>query len=55
MVLLHFRVGQSLYVIPKQALWELEDPQRLLPPFGGEHLEQAWTSRLAPISPRASP
>ena len=44
MVLLHFRDGVGLYVIPKQALREIEGPQRLLPSFEGEHLEQARTS-----------
>ena len=37
MVLLHFRVGLSLYVIPNRALRESEAP---LPPFKGEHLER---------------
>ena len=36
MVLIHFRVGLSLYVIPKWASWELEGPWRLLPPSEGE-------------------
>jgi hypothetical protein len=43
-VFLHFRVGLSLYVILKRALWELK-AQRLLPPVEGDQ-----TSRLAPIS-----
>ena len=30
-------------------LQELEDPQRLLPPFEGEHLEWTWTSGPVPI------
>ena len=52
MVLLHFGVGPSLYVIPKRAWWELEGPQTRFPPFGGEHLERALTSGRAPISPK---
>ena len=51
MMLLHFRVGPSLYVIRKWAIWavqELEAPQRLLPPFEGEPLQRARTSWLAP-------
>ena len=45
MVLLHFQVGLSLYVIPKWALQELEDPQRLLPPFEGEHFNKRGQAR----------
>ena len=44
-MLLHFQVGLSLYVIPKQSLQELEDPQRLLPPFKGEHLNKRGQAR----------
>lgn len=33
MVLLHFLLGPSLFVIPKWTLQELEDPRQLLPPF----------------------
>jgi hypothetical protein len=55
MLLLRFRVGSSLYVIPKRVLQELEGPQRLLPPLESEHIEWVQTSKLAPISPRASP
>ena len=55
MVLLHFQVGLSLYVIPKRALQELEAPQRLLPPFEGKHLEWAWTSWLTLVSPMGKP
>ena len=55
MVLLCFRVGLSLYVILKMATWELEGPQRLLPPFKGEHLEWVRTSWLAPIFPIGKP
>ena len=40
-VLLHFRVGLSLYIIPKWTLRGLAGPERLLPPFKGEHLEHA--------------
>ena len=37
----------------KHALQELEGPQRLLlPPFEGELLERARTSRLTSISPQ---
>ena len=52
MMLLHFRVALSLYVTPKQALRELEGPQRLLSPFKGEHLVQARTSQLPLILPK---
>lgn len=58
MELRQFQVGPHQYVIPKHALQEiegLEAPQRLLPSFKGEHLEQAQGNQLAPISPRASP
>jgi hypothetical protein len=41
MVLLCFQVGLSLYVILKRALQQLEGSPRLLPPFEGEHIEQA--------------
>ena len=51
MLLLHFQVGLSLYVIPKRALQELKGPQRLLPPFKLEHLQRvhkpSW--HLSPI------
>ena len=40
-VLLHLRVGPILYVIPKQVSRKLKGPQRILPPFKGEHLEGA--------------
>jgi hypothetical protein len=36
----YFLVGLILYVISKRALRELEAPQRLRPPFEGEHLER---------------
>jgi hypothetical protein len=45
MVLLHFQVGLSVYVIPKRALQELEGPQRLLPPLEGEHLNKRVQAR----------
>lgn len=51
MMLLDFRGGPNLYVIPKGALRELEGPRRILPPFECEHLERART----PISPKAKP
>ena len=54
-VLLHFRVDLSLYVILKLTFQELDAPQRLLPPFNGEHLERTRTSQLAPISPKGKP
>ena len=38
MMLLHLPVRLTPYVVPKQASQELEGPQRLLPPFKGEHL-----------------
>jgi hypothetical protein len=38
----------QLYVTPKQASWELEGPQRLLPQFQSEHLEHAHTSLSPP-------
>jgi hypothetical protein len=41
MALLCFQVGLSLYVILKRALQQLEGSPRLLPPFEGEHIEQA--------------
>ena len=37
MMLLDFRGGPNLYVIPKGALRELESLRRLLPPFKCEH------------------
>jgi hypothetical protein len=49
MVLLHFLVDPSGYVIPKPALKKLEGSQRLLPPFEGEHVKQGLTSHWAPI------
>ena len=39
MMLLHLRVGLTLYVIPKRASQELVGTQKLLPPFKGEHLK----------------
>jgi len=45
MVLIHLQVGPSLYVSLKQAPQEIELPpqkKKLLPPFKGEHPEQAW-------------
>jgi hypothetical protein len=53
-VLLHFQVGLRLYVIPKWALQELEDPQRLMPPFKGEHLERVRTYLPQGQAPRSS-
>ena len=50
MVLLHFRVDLSLYVILKQTLREWEGPWPLVSPSEGEHLEWAWTIQMAPIS-----
>ena len=49
MVLLHFWVGLSLYVIPEGALQELERPQQLLPPppFLSK-VNTLWTSWPAP-------
>lgn len=38
MLLLHLQVCLTLYVTPKCASHELEDPWRLIPPFEGEHL-----------------
>lgn len=55
MLLLHFRVGSSLDVIPKWALQELQGPQRLLPPLESEHIEWVQTSHMAPISPGVRP
>ena len=55
MVLLHFRAGLSLCVIPKRALQEYEGPWRLPPPFEDEHLEQARTSQATHISPKNKP
>ena len=43
-VLLHLRVGPILYVIPKQVSRKLKGPQRILPPFKGEHFEGAASS-----------
>ena len=41
---------------PEMAMYENYSLQRLLlPPFGGEHLDWKWTSRLAPLSPKAKP
>ena len=40
MMLLHFRVGLNLHVIPERTLRELKSLQRLVPPFKGKHLEQ---------------
>ena len=56
MVLPHFRVGVSvsLYVIPKQALRELEAPQRLLPPFKVNTLNGHEQSGRDLSLPRAS-
>jgi hypothetical protein len=48
-VLLHLRVGPSLYVISKWAPEELEGPWRLTPPLKGEHLEQVQTSQPTPM------
>ena len=31
------------------------NPRRILPPFEGEHLEHAWTSRPTPMSPKDKP
>ena len=54
-LLLHFRVGPSLYVILKRAFHKLEDiRQLLLSPYEG-HLEQIQTNRLAPMSPKGEP
>jgi hypothetical protein len=39
----------------KQALQELEGPQRIMPLFKGEYLEGAWASQPTLFSPRASP
>ena len=55
MVLLYFGVGSSLHVIPKRAIQKLEATQRLLPPFKGEHLEQAQRSWQAPCNPKGKP
>jgi hypothetical protein len=55
MVLLQFQVGLSICVISKCALQDLERTQQLLVPFEGEHLEQVWTSRPTPISPKGKP
>ena len=56
MCLLHFWAGLSLYVILKWQCMKITGLQRLLlPPFGGEHLDWKWTSRLAPLSPKAKP
>ena len=51
MVLLQFQAGLSLYVIPKRALQELEGPQRLLHPFGGEHFNK-WGQAHRHLSPQ---
>ena len=46
MVLLHFRVGLSLYVdFPEWTSRESEGPWKLQLPFKGEHVEWTWTSR----------
>ena len=39
MTLFHIRVGLSLHVILKWALGKTKGPQRLMPPFEGEHFE----------------
>ena len=52
MLLLHIWGSLTLYVILKRALWELQGPQSLLPPFHGEHLE--WLQRN-PVSPKGEP
>ena len=52
MMFLHFWVGLSLHVIPKQELQELKEPQWLLPSFKGEQHECAWTSQPTPIFPK---
>lgn len=49
MMLLHFLVDPSQYVIPKRTLKELEGSQRLLPPFEDERPKQGWTSHWATI------
>ena len=57
MVLLHFWVGLSLYVILKWALQELEGHVRLVPPFKGEHLKgmnkpaRTYPPRVGPTFP----
>ena len=59
-MLLHFRGGLSL-CIPETGIMRIRRsqrirrPQRLLPPFKGEQLEQAQTSWMAPISSRGEP
>ena len=43
MLLLHFQVRLSLYVIPDWGIPRIRGLPRLLRPFEGEHLEWAWT------------
>ena len=54
MVLLHFRVGLSLYVILKHVAWELEGSWRLLlPPFSKVNtLNGCGQAAPVPISPK---
>ena len=54
-VLLHFWVGISVYIIPKCTIRELEAPRQLLAPFEGEHLEWAQKSWSAPFSYKGKP
>jgi hypothetical protein len=45
-LMLHLRVGPSLYVFPKQASQELEGPEDLLPPLKGEVLPDSLNTEL---------
>ena len=54
-VLLHFWVGLSLFVISETGLMRIRGPPKMTTPFEGEHLERARTSQLAPIFPKGKP